>query len=170
MLALFNALLSAFCVLYLCALSLSSSAALHIILITSQCGWDCLLVENTGLMDELLCRLSVRVRHNFRHPTKWCGEPPCGKLMHKFYEETSQTKEISCSTPCALFLEEQALQYSCEQLRQKKELHTSSLNFMQSYETACKFMKLHVSFMQTHDLHASLCNSMQAYVCSYKLM
>ena len=38
---------------------------------------------------------------------------------------------------------QQALQNSCELLRQRRELHASSWNCMQAYVTACKLMYLH---------------------------
>ena len=40
---------------------------------------------------------------------------------------------------------QQALQNSCELLRHRKELHTSSCNCMQAHETSCTFMELHAS-------------------------
>jgi len=49
---------------------------------------------------------------------------------------------------------------SCVLLRQRMELHTSSWNCMQAYETSFKLMELHVS----------LCNCLQAYLTACKLM
>ena len=57
-------------------------------------------------------------------------------------------------------LTKQALQNSCELLRQRKELHTSSWNYMRGQEIAWKLMHL----------HASLPNCMQAYVTACKLI
>ena len=98
------------------------------------------------------------------------------------------------------WLGKQALRNSCELLRRRKELHTSSWNCtqahktsfkvmelhvrssycMQAHETSCKVMELHVSSgncMQANgpacklmQLHVSLYNCMQVYVTACKLM
>ena len=44
-----------------------------------------------------------------------------------------------------LLNEKQALRNSCELLRQRKELHTSSWNCMQAHGTSCKLIKLYES-------------------------
>ena len=55
----------------------------------------------------------------------------------------------------------QALQNSCELLRQRKELHTSSCNRMQAHGTECKPRELHgsscIDLLGNLKLHASLC-------------
>ena len=55
---------------------------------------------------------------------------------------------------------QQALRNSCELLRQRKELYTSSWNCMQAHVTSCKL----------RELHASSWTCMQAYVTACKLM
>ena len=75
---------------------------------------------------------------------------------------------------------QQALRNSCELLRQRKELHTSSWNCIQAYGTACKLLELYASLWNSiqaygtafklMELHASLWNCMQAYGTACKLM
>ena len=67
----------------------------------------------------------------------------------------------------------QALRNSCELLRQRKELHTSSWNCMQAHGTSCKLIELHKSsgnWMQTLKLNISSWNCMQAQGTACKLM
>ena len=54
----------------------------------------------------------------------------------------------------------QALRNSCKLLRQRKELHTSSLNCMQAHGTSCKL----------RELYANSWNFMHVYVTQCKLM
>ena len=82
--------------------------------------------------------------------------------LEKSYPLEEDTKKCSFESYCILqsvFQQKQALRNSCELLRQRKELHTSSWN-MQVNETACKLIKL----------NASLHNCMKAFVTACKLM
>ena len=98
----------------------------------------CQAPQSRSIPGPLLVNSWSILSHSNNHP------PNHQRSKHFWFTITYKGKNThSLQTDPPSF--EQALQNSCELLRQRKELHTSSWNCMQVHETACKLMKLRAS-------------------------
>ena len=128
---------------------------------------DVLMISFVCLLCALFYHDEIHNTHQLNHSDKiyliWSYKILHNEVLQNFWE----------IIPFLWFVTKQALRNSCELLRQRKELHTSSWNCMQAHGTSCKlikFMKVQGTACKLRELHPSLCNCMQAYVSACKLM
>ena len=70
----------------------------------------------------------------------------------KFFGDFLDTTELEAKETYAHILK-QGLRNSCERLRKRRKLHTSSWNWMQAHGIACKLMELNASSWNCMEAH-----------------